>query len=123
MDKAQAIHEFWSSFGIPAYDETDVPDDAQMPYITYSISTGDIDAAQVLNASIWYRSTSWKEITEKEKEIAEYVAGNGHVVLRLDNGFLWLTKANTFSQRMSDPDDSMIRRMYLMLNAEFLTGY
>lgn len=123
MDKAQAIHEFWSSFGLTAYDETILPDSAQMPYITYSISTGDIDDTQVLNASIWYRSTSWKEITEKEKEIAEYIAKNGHVVLKLDNGYLWLVKANTFSQRMSDPDDSMVRRMYLMINAEFLTGY
>ena len=37
MNKEQAIHFFWSQFGLPAYDENSVPDDAQMPYITYNV--------------------------------------------------------------------------------------
>lgn len=37
MNKAQAIQAFWESFGVPAYEESTVPDDAVMPYITYSM--------------------------------------------------------------------------------------
>lgn len=123
MDKAQAIHNFWSSFGLTAYDENAVPDDAQMPYITYSMATGDIGDLVALNASLWYYSTSWKAITNKSDEIAKAIGENGHVVLNLDDGFVWLVKGVPFSQRMSDDTDEMVRRIYLNVNAEYLTMY
>ena len=94
-----------------------------MPYITYNASTGDIDDTIILNASLWYRSTSWKEITKKSEEIAKYLGEHGHRVVKLDNGYVWLVKGYPFSQRMPDPEDSMIRRIYLIVNAEFLTAY
>mgnify|MGYP007057717663 CR=1 FL=1 len=28
MNKTQALHQFWNSFGIDAYEENSVPDDA-----------------------------------------------------------------------------------------------
>jgi hypothetical protein len=43
MDKEQAIQNFWSQFGIPAYDENSVPDDLRYPFITYSVSTDMLD--------------------------------------------------------------------------------
>ena len=43
MDKSQAVHDFWSSFGLTAYDENAVPDNAQMPYITYSVVTDSLE--------------------------------------------------------------------------------
>ena len=58
MDKAQAIHDFWSRFSLPVYDENTVDDDAVMPYITYSVATGSLEDIVLLNASLWYRSTS-----------------------------------------------------------------
>ena len=69
MTKGQAIQKFWESFGIPAYDETTVPDDAQLPYITYSVHTGSLGDLCITNASLWYKSYSWKEISEKTEEI------------------------------------------------------
>ena len=58
-DKWQAIQEFWESFGLPAYDESSVPDDAKMPYITYSPQIGQMDAILNLTGSLWYESVSW----------------------------------------------------------------
>lgn len=123
MDKAQALHQFWSSFGIDAYDENTVPDNAEMPYITYSVEDGSIDDPLLLNASIWYRSTSWKEVTKKSEEIAKYIGEFGHLVIKLDKGYVFITKGVPFAQRMPDPNDSMIRRIYLIINTEFLTAY
>lgn len=123
MDKSQAIHEFWSSFGLTAYDENTVPDDAVMPYITYSVSTGDIGDLIVLNARLWYHSTSWQAVSKKADEIAAYIGSGNHVVLKLDNGYLWLVKGTPFSQRMADDVDTMIRSIYLNVNAEYLTQY
>ena len=68
MDKMQAYHDFWSSFGWKAYDETSVPDIAVLPYITYESATDSFGTQLSLNASLWSRSTSWADITAKEKE-------------------------------------------------------
>lgn len=121
MDKSQAIHTLWSSFGLDAYDQNTVPDDAQMPYITYDVSTGALDDVLVLSGSLWYRSTSWREISQKTEEIAQAV-GKGFWIAKVDGGYLWVTQGNPFSQRMADEDDT-IRRIYINLNAEFLTAY
>lgn len=123
MDKEQAIHSFWSSFGIPAYDANTVPDDAVMPYITYSVATGALEDVLLLNASIWYRSTSWRDVAEKTKQIAEYVGVGGYKLMRVDGGYLFLTQGSPFSQRMPDQSDDMIRRVYININAEFFTAY
>ena len=77
MNKEQAIHTFWSGFGIPAYDEQTVPDDAVMPYITYRVVTDSIGNVCNLTGSIWYRSTSWKEVSDKAAEVAKFVAQEG----------------------------------------------
>lgn len=122
MNKEQAIHTFWSSFNIPAYDEASVPDNAKMPYITYRVVTDSLDNVCNLTGSIWYRSTSWKEISDKSAEIARYVAREGFTRLKLDNGYVWFTKGTPFAQRMADEDDT-VRRIYLNIQAEFLTAY
>ena len=123
MNKEQAIQTFWESFDLPAYDEQTVPDDATMPYITYRVVTDSIGNIVNLSGSIWYRSSRWKEVSDKANEIAKYVGEHGFARYKLDDGYLWLTKGTPFAQRMSDPNDDMIRRIYINLQAEFLTAY
>ena len=121
MDKVQAIHNFWSQFGLPAYDENSVPDDAIMPYITYTVATDSLDQPVTLSGSLWYRSNSWREITLKSEEIAKVVAEKGFYSAKLDNGYVWITKGSPFAQRMTDTDPT--KRIYINLMAEFLTAY
>ncbi len=122
MDKGQAIQSFWESFDLTAYDENSVPDDAQMPYITYSVSVGAMDDVQLLSASLWYKSQSWAGITQKAEQIAEYIGYNGKYI-KLDNGYMYVYQGSPFYQRMSEPGDDTIRRIYININAEFLTAY
>lgn len=121
MDKVQAIHNFWSQFGLPAYDENSVPDDAVMPYVTYTVATDSLDQPVALSGNLWYRSNSWKEITLKSEEIAKAVAEKGFYSTKLNNGYVWITKGSPFAQRMTDTDP--IKRIYINLMAEFLTAY
>lgn len=123
MDKAQALHSFWSSFNLPAYDQLTVPDNAQMPYITYVGVVDKIGSPVALTGSIWYRSSSWKDISEKADEISERINRYGHSVVPFDNGYLYLTGGNPFAQRMSDDTDNMIRRIYINIMAEYITAY
>lgn len=122
MDKAQALNLFWSSFGLPAYDETTVPDDAEMPRITYNVATDSLNNVLPLSASLWYRSKSWEDITKKSEEIAEAITGHGYISYPIDGGYLWIVKGTPFAQRMRDDNDDMIRRIYINITAEFLTA-
>lgn len=119
MDKGQAVQWFWSRFGLNTYDQYTVPEDAQMPYITYSFAMDKMDNVVLLNASLWYRSTSWKAITQKAEEIANYL--NMYNIIPLDEGYLYLYRGTPFAQRMAD-EDTDVRRIYFNVNAEYLTN-
>ena len=122
MWKEHAIHQFWSSFGLPAYDSTTVDEEAEMPYITYDVSTGSIDDFILLTASLWYRSTSWTAITEKAHEIEEYLTTMSPPAIKIDGGRAYFVKGAPFSQRIAEGTDDLVRRIYLQVNAEFLTN-
>jgi len=123
MDKFQAIHKFWSSFGIPAFDENTVPDGEDkpsFPYITYDAVVSDFNHPVAMSASIWYYGTSWSQITAKLTEI-EAELGRGGVTLLCDGGAVWIVKGSPFAQRMPD-DNDMIRRIFINISAEYLTA-
>lgn len=120
MNKAQAIHSFWSSFGWKAYDQSTVPDDAKMPYITYNVSEGEIDSYVGLYGNLWDKSTSWEKVELKANEIAQHIVRMNPI--KIDNGYLAIHLGEPFAQRLQDEDDT-IRRMYLNLQAEFYTEY
>lgn len=122
MWKEHAIHQFWSSFGIPAYDSTTVDEDAEMPYITYDVSTGSIGDFILLTGSIWYRSDGWTAVTQKAHEIEEYLTTMSPPAIKIDGGRAYFTKGAPFSQRISEPNDDTVRRIYIQVNAEFLTN-
>lgn len=122
MNKSQAIHNFWSGFGLPAYDETTVPDDAKTPYITYNVTTDSIDNTLMMHASLWYRTSSWKDISDKAEEIAEAITKMDPPSIKIDNGRLYIAKGSPFAQRMTD-EDRTIRRMYINIQTEFLANY
>lgn len=120
MNKAQAIHSFWNSFGLPAYDQYTVPPDAKMPYITYNVSEAEIDSYVGLYGSIWNRGTSWEYVELKAIEIAHRIVRMNPI--KIDNGYLAIHMGNPFSQRLGDEDDN-VRRVYINLQAEFYTEY
>ena len=116
-DKWTALHTFFNSFGVTAYDENTVPEGVAFPYITYEASTAGLNEKIPLNASLWYRSNSWADISQKAEEISETIGG-GYGVL-YDNGRLWITKEVPFAQRMDDPSDTLIRRIVLLIGVEY----
>lgn len=121
MDKSQAIHDFWSGFGLIAYDENSVPDDAVMPYITYSMESGAIDEVLSLTGSLWYRNPSWIEISKKSDQIASAIGYDG-IIKKIDGGYAYIYRRVPFAQRMGDPEDSLIKRIYINIAVEFFTA-
>ena len=122
MDKAQALHTFWNSFQIPAYAENTVPPTATMPYITYNVLTDSMNNALPLTATLWYRTTAWSEIQQKAEQIAERLGKNSYEIIKLDHGYLWITKGTPFAQRLVTDDES-VHQILINVMAEFLTDY
>lgn len=123
MDKAQFYHQFWSQFGLPAYDETTVPEKgdnkAEMPYITYMVVEDEFGRPVYPSASLWYKGTSWAAISQKSKEIAEFI-GLGGYVEKIDGGYVWIQRGHPFAQRVGDDDDT-VRRIVINVELEFFT--
>ena len=121
MTKAAAIYQFWSSFGLTAYEENTVPTDATFPYITYQLITDNFDREIPLTASLWYRSESWTDINAKTEEISQKISRGGKIIA-CDGGAIWLKRGQPFAQSMGDESDDLIKRKYLNITAEYLTA-
>lgn len=130
MDKAQALHLFWSSFRIPAIAESSAYDTAMMeslgidfPYITYEVGEANLgDVNHILTGNLWYMGKSWKNVEAKAKEICDYI-GYGGRVFKIDGGYLriMLPLNSIIYRRVADPDDS-IRRISFTIAVDFLTA-
>ena len=121
MTKAAAIYQFWSGFGLTAYEENSVPDDAAFPYITYQLVTDSFDREIPLSASLWYRSESWTAINAKTEEISQKISRGGKIIA-CDGGAIWLKRGQPFAQNMGDESDDLIKRKYMSITAEFMTA-
>ena len=126
MNKTQAIHQFWSGFGIPAWDENTVPDDALIrgeKYIAYSVSTGSLDDVLNLSGKIWDTNTNtWEYVETKAQEISYSIATMNPPTMQIDNGRLYITEGRPFSQRIPNPNEN-VRGVLINIQAEFLTAY
>lgn len=125
MDKAQALHQFWSGFGIPAIDEQSAYDTPTMerlgityPYISYEASVSELDEPIALGADVYYSSTSWAGAEGKAQEIVGAI-GYGGTRVPYEGGMLWITRGTPAYQRMSAENVFDIRRIHININAEF----
>lgn len=90
-----------------------------MPYITYYADVASFEQPISLNASLWYRSVSWEAISKKADEIAQYI-GVSYKAIKLDDGYMVISKGTPFAQRLAGDNDS-IRHIYLLIDTEFCT--
>jgi hypothetical protein len=124
MTKEAALYNFWSMFGLHAYEENAVPTGeggAEFPYITYQVVTDSFGNDVALTGSVWYKSTSWKEANAKAQEISNTLS-HGGVTLACDGGIIWLRRGVPFAQSMGDDSDDLIKRKHINLVAEFMTA-
>lgn len=120
-DVAKALYDFWSSFGIPAYPENNVPYSkdgvtlVEPPYITYRVARPEWRTQVSTYARVWYKDTSYIDISNKVDQIESRI-GEG-VMLPTDSGFVLLFKDLTFCQ-YEPTEDSRLKVAYLSLIEE-----
>ena len=121
MTKAASLHQFFSSFGMPAYTATSVPNDVTFPYLTYELITSAWGGEPVgLTVNLWFYTTSEAVPNAKAEELSEAI-GLGGKILRCDGGYIWLKRGSPWCQSLSDETRPSIKRRYINVTAEYLT--
>ena len=119
MTKEEALYSFYSQFGT-AYEETHLPKNASLPYLSYSVSTASFgDGDTSLSLSVWTRSTSWALANSIAKKISDTL-GLGGVIIDCDDGAVWLKRGAPFAQNMGDESDDLIKRKVINITAEYI---
>ena len=95
-ETAKALYGFYSGFGIDAYPESNVPENAALPYITYTVVEPDWRNNATHQARVWYRSESYKGINAKVDEIVRAVGDL--LLLPTDAGYIALRPSNPLVQ-------------------------
>lgn len=120
MTPEAAIYQFMNEFGIPAYPDSSVPDDAEFPYITYSLTLGEFLEPEVnMPVNVWYRTESESAPNAKVREMFTRI-GPGGVTVPCDDGMLWVKRGSPWAQALAiSEEDEMVKRRYVNINLEF----
>lgn len=119
LNKWTAQKVYWSSFGMPAYQELTVPDDAKMPYITYQTANGQLGGVVNVSASVYYKGTSWAAIMQEVSQMEKFIDRQ----VLIEGGIMKVRKPlSNFAQPMSEAGDTKIRRILLTVEIEFLSA-
>lgn len=108
---AKALKEFVSSFGLPAYTVDSVPDDVQVPYLTYPLSEPEWDRKATWYIQGWFRTTSNAELTATADRIIQEI-GTG-IRLYTGCGVISIYPETPLVQLMTDGD---YRSFYISLS-------
>ena len=126
MTPEAAIQRWLSSFGIPAYAATSVPDEgdpdwAGFPYITYDLAEGRWGDGEVnMPVNIWYRTDSEAAPNAKVRDIADAI-GIGGLTIRCDDGMLWIKKGSPWAQAVRvEGEDEKVKRRYVNINIDYI---
>jgi len=121
MTAGQALHNFFSSFGLDAYVDTAVPDDVALPYLTYQNKVSDfLEATADIEVNLWYYTTSEATPNAKAKQIHDAI-GMGGKLLSCDDGYIWVKRGTPWCQSLLDDTDKTVKRRYINVSLEYLT--
>lgn len=121
MTKGEALHEFFSGFGMAAYPSSSVPDDVVFPYLTYDAVFDSFGSPVSPLVNLWFYTTSEAIPNAKAQKIAEAI-GRGGVTLRCDGGWIWIKRGSPWCQSVRDDTAPNIKRRIINIEVEYLTN-
>ena len=113
-DVARALNGFWNGF-LPAYVEDMVPDDAEFPYITYTVADPDWNESASIQARLWYKGRTLVPMNAKAAEIKQAI-GEG-ISIKTETGHIVIFRDANFAQFQpyDDPGKSNFHVIYLSM--------
>lgn len=124
MTPEAAVYTFLSSFGIPAYAASSVPDQATFPYLTYDLVLGEWGQPEVnMPVNVWYRTDSEAIPNAKVREIGAAIPPRSKVPIPCDGGGILISRGSPWAQAVTvEGEDEKVKRRYVNINIEFLTS-
>lgn len=118
----QALDTYLNGFGLDAYAEDSVPDNAEFPYITYRVVDPEWHQKTTFFVRVWFRSTRNAELLEKADQITGDI-GEGKRI-PFEGGLLMLWPESPKVQVQVDSNDRAVRYAYinLSLNSYHMPG-
>lgn len=118
LSTARALQKFWAGFGLPAYSEGSVPDDAELPYITYSLPVTEGPNPATHYAKIYYHDTSNDAVTAKADEVLAAIGSGGANV----DHKLRIYLQNPLAQIITETDTVRYAYINLQINSNHMPG-
>ena len=118
---AKAVYTFLSGFGIPAYDQQAVPDDAELPYITYYLQEPEWSRQCTGYAQVWYRTKSRATVNAKTDQIVSAIGDQGVVLQCAGGGYVMIRPETPIVSPIKD-GDVMGNIINFIVNAYHMPG-
>lgn len=120
--RTAALAAWLGGFGMPAHSAQAVPDDAELPYITFTPVFGAWgDGEQAVTVEVWRRTESEAEANADAESVGRAL-GLGGVMLPCDDGGLWVKRGSPFWQAV-DSGEPGVKRRYINLSIENITTF
>ena len=119
LKTAETLKTFYSGFGLPAYTLQSVPDEVDLPYITFPLSEPEWNQQTNTYLQIWYPKNRLEDLLTKADQV---VAAIGLMKkFDLPEGYLVLYPTTPMIQILSD-EGSQSAYISLLMNAYHLPG-
>lgn len=116
MNRQAALHSFFNSLGLRAYPSDSVPQGAEMPYLTYTLSVSDSMGETAIELNAWFCTASAAVPNTFCDSVAKAVGMGGEVIAH-DGGATWIKRGSPLWYSVED-DDPAIKRRTINLTAE-----
>ena len=119
LNTAAKLKMFFSGFGIPAYTLESVPQNVELPYITYPLIEPEWNEQASFYCQVWYPRNKLEALLTKADQIVAAI-GEGKKI-DMPGGYLVIYPSTPLLQTMTD-DYSQSVYIMLTLNAYHLPG-
>jgi hypothetical protein len=116
---AEALKTFFGGFSIPAYTLDSVPEDVDLPYITFPLIEPEWSEQANFYCQVWYRKQNLGALLAKADQVVAAI-GTGKVI-PITGGYLAIYPSTPLMQTMTD-DYSQSVYINLAINAYHMPG-
>lgn len=119
INTAATLKTFFSGFDIPAYAEDSVPDNINLPYITYPLREPEWNSQSTYFCQIWYKKKQLEKLLQKADQVVAAI-GEGLIIDQTE-GMIVLYPSTPLIQILTD-EDSQRAYINLIMNAYHTAG-
>lgn len=118
MTLEAAFNAFWNQFGVKAYPDTQVPNGAEMPYLTYQVRQGLWNDIRSITVQLRNVTNSEKSMNEVERAIMKKL-GIGGYMLHCDGGYVQLYWDGDVRLAEHIDDDNILKTWQMNITAKY----